>query len=473
MPDDFAESVWPSVTVQLPLYNEPNVAARLVDAAAVLRYPGRLEVQVLDDSTDETTEIVADRIRFWQSSGVAIAHVRRLSRNGFKAGALAHGLTLTDSALLAVFDADFIPPPDLLMRMVPHFCPADRSGTSAVNPPLATGQKNAPVHSIRSATRIGMVQARWGHLNRGDSLLTRVQAIYLDAHFAIESAARYLGGRFFNFNGTAGIWRREAIIEAGGWSASTLTEDLDLSYRAQLAGWSFVFLPEVVVPAELPASLSGFQDQQHRWAKGSIQTARKILPRILRSDLPVEIKREAFFQLTANAAYLLSLIVGVLLVPATLIRQRIGGNWTLVLDLAVFSLSAGSVLLFYVEGQEITGRRGMTMREMLTLLPLGIGISVRNSAAVIEGAFQRGGYFRRTPKRGTRSSVTGERPPRLPVGELVLAAFFLASLATFVANREWASLPFVVLFLTGYLYVTLVALGERARWSASRVVSMN
>src|SRR6202171_2421699 len=213
----------------------------------------------------------------WQAKGVAIAHIQRGSREGYKAGALAYGMARSDSQLFAVFDADFVPPSDVLVRMVPHF---------------------------GAAHHVGMVQARWAHLNREHSLLTRVQAIYLDAHFAVESAARNLGGRFFNFNGTAGIWRREAIVDAGGWSASTLTEDLDLSYRAQLAGWNFVFLPALQVPAELPAALSGFQEQQHRWAKGSIQTARKVLPRIARSGLPFRVKAEAFFHLTNNSAYL-------------------------------------------------------------------------------------------------------------------------------------------------------------------------
>ncbi|HEX2123756.1 MAG TPA: glycosyltransferase, partial [Thermoanaerobaculia bacterium] len=240
---------FPPLTIQLPLYNEPNVAARLLDAVAAIEYPGALDIQVLDDSSDDTPAIVAARVAAMRARGVAGEHVRRDSREGYKAGALAHGMSRSASELFAVFDADFVPPPDVLLRMVPHF----------------------------GDPRVGMVQARWTHLNRDESLLTRVQALFLDAHFAVESAARNFGGRFFNFNGTAGVWRREAIESAGGWSSSTLTEDLDLSYRAQLAGWEFVFVNGVEVPAELPAALSGFQDQQHRWAKGSIQTARKLL----------------------------------------------------------------------------------------------------------------------------------------------------------------------------------------------------
>ncbi|HXG58947.1 MAG TPA: glycosyltransferase, partial [Thermoanaerobaculia bacterium] len=282
-----ASGFFPPVTVQLPLYNEPNVAARLIDAVAALDYPGPLDIQVLDDSTDATTEIVAGRVAYHRARGIAIEHVRRNSREGYKAGALAYGMSRSRAELFAIFDADFVPPPDLLLRMVPHF--AD--------------------------PRTGMVQARWTHINREQSLLTRVQAIYLDGHFAIESAARHLAGRFFNFNGTAGIWRRRAIEEAGGWSPATLTEDLDLSYRAQLAGWRFVFLPHVEVAAELPATFSGFQEQQHRWAKGSIQTARRILPRIARATLPMATKIEAWFHLTSNTAYLLTSIVALLVVP--------------------------------------------------------------------------------------------------------------------------------------------------------------
>jgi len=422
----------PSVTVQLPLYNEPNVAARLIDAVAQLRYDGALDVQVLDDSTDATTSIVAERVAFWRGRGVAIAHVRRGSRDGFKAGALAHGMSISDAELFAVFDADFVPPPSFLDDVVPQF----RDG-------------------------VGMVQARWGHLNRDESMLTRVQAIYLDGHFAIESAARHLGGRFFNFNGTAGVWRRQAIVDAGGWSASTLTEDLDLSYRAQLAGWKFVFLPAVEVPAELPGALSGFQEQQHRWAKGSIQTARKILPRIVRSDVSLGVKAEAFFHLTNNAAYVLTVVVALLMVPAIVVRQRLGSSWTFIFDALVFALSTGSVLLFYIEGQRFAGRERLRFRELLAVMPVGVGISIRNAAAVLEGAFENGGTFRRTPKRGDATRVVRERAPRAPVGELIMALFFAVAFASFAIARQWISLPFLLLFLSGYGWAAVAGFRER------------
>ena len=430
---------WPSVTIQLPLYNEPNVAARLIDAVARIDYPGALDIQLLDDSTDDTSAIVAACVAQWRERGVRIAHIRRGSRDGYKAGALAHGMRLSDAALFAVFDADFVPPPDVLLRLVPHFADA----------------------------RVGMVQARWGHLNRDHSILTRVQAIFLDAHFAVESAARNFGGRFFNFNGTAGIWRRGAIDDAGGWSASTLTEDLDLSYRAQLAGWNFVFVPDVEVPAELPATLSGFQEQQHRWAKGSIQTARKLLPTIARSAFPLRVKTEAFFHLTNNSAYLLSVVLALLVVPAIAIRQRFGLHWTLLIDAALFLASSGSVLLFYVEGQRWAGRPRARLRDLVTVLPVGIGISIRNAAAVLEGLVERGGHFHRTPKRGDAARAVVDRKPRLPWGELVLAAFFIAAVGVLVEARQWMSLPFVMLFTSGYAYITVFALSERLTFGRS------
>jgi hypothetical protein len=337
-----------------------------------------------------------------------------------------------------VFDADFVPPRDVLVKLVPHFAPG-----------------------------VGMVQARWGHLNREQSLLTRVQAIFLDAHFAVESAARNFGGRFFNFNGTAGIWRREAIEDAGGWSSSTLTEDLDLSYRAQLAGWQFVFVPGVEVPAELPSTLSGFQEQQHRWAKGSIQTARKLLPAIARSGIPRAVKTEAFFHLTNNTAYLLSLVLSLLMMPAIVIRQRLGLNVTLIADAVLFAASTGSVLLFYVEGQRWAGRPRPRLRELAAVLPVGIGISLRNAAAVLEGLIEQGGHFRRTPKQGGAARATIERKPRIPWGELVLAAFVITAASVFGSARQWVSMPSIFLFLSGYSYVAFFAVAERLSFCKS------
>jgi cellulose synthase/poly-beta-1,6-N-acetylglucosamine synthase-like glycosyltransferase len=418
-------AVFPPLTVQLPLYNEPNVAARLIDAVARLEYPGTLDIQVLDDSTDETSSIVAEAIARVCANGVAIAHIHRGARDGFKAGALANGMRHSASKLFAVFDADFVPPPDVLLRMVPYFADA----------------------------RVGMVQARWTHLNRDESLLTRVQALFLDAHFAVESAARNFGGRFFNFNGTAGIWRRAAIEEAGGWSSSTLTEDLDLSYRAQLAGWEFVFLNDVEVPGELPAALSGFQDQQHRWAKGSIQTARKLLGAISNSDLRASVRSEAMFHLTNNAAYLFTVLLALLIVPTMLVRYRHGLAWMFAIDLPLFAASTGSVLLFYAEGQRWAGRGRPRLRELLAVLPVGVGMSLRNAVAVVEGLFEKGGHFKRTPKVG--DGVRRETSRRMPVAELAFALFFAGTVAAFAFAGHWGALPFLALFLSGYSYVVV------------------
>jgi cellulose synthase/poly-beta-1,6-N-acetylglucosamine synthase-like glycosyltransferase len=463
-PPRLTQNVFPPLTIQLPLYNEPNVAARLIDAVARIEYPGPLDIQVLDDSTDDTSRIVAERVL---ACGVPIAHIRRGSRDGYKAGALAYGLSRSASELFAVFDADFVPPPDVLLRMVPHFADAN----------------------------VGMVQARWTHLNRERSLLTRVQALFLDAHFAVESAARHFAGRFFNFNGTAGVWRRAAIEDAGGWSASTLTEDLDLSYRAQLAGWKFVFLPDVEVAAELPAALSGFQEQQHRWAKGSIQTARKVLPKIARSEIRAAVKREAAFHLTNNSAYLLSVLLALLIVPAMLIRHRHQLLWSFAIDLVLYAASTYSVLLFYVEGQRCAGRARPPLRELLAVLPVGVGMSIRNASAVLEGMFENGGHFRRTPKEGDLCHPERERgswgsggaarrepsappaqvprdarddkPPRIPWGELVLALFFCGVILAFGGTRQWLSVPFLCIFASGYGYVAAMALRERLTFAKS------
>ncbi|MGK2858901.1 MAG: glycosyltransferase [Thermoanaerobaculia bacterium] len=428
-------AVWPSVTVQLPLYNEPNVAARLVDAVSRFEYPGALHIQVLDDSTDVTSSLVAEAVEQARARGVSIEQIRRSSRDGYKAGALSEGLCRTESELVAIFDADFVPGSDLLLRMVPHFADAG----------------------------VGMVQARWGHLNRERSLLTRAQAVYLDAHFAVESAARYRTGNFFNFNGTAGIWRRRAIDDAGGWSASTLTEDLDLSYRAQLAGWRFVFLPGFEVPAELPESLAAFHSQQRRWAKGSIQTARRILPALWRTDAPRSVKLEATFHLCNNSAYLFTLILATLVVPAMAIRHLSGLDWTIAIDAVLFALSTGSVVAFYREGQRRVGRR-ISRRELFAVLPVGIGMSAVNAAAVLEGLFETGGHFSRTPKSGNgQVAVAADRFKGFPMAESILGTFFLAATALFLAQGFYLAIPFLLLFLSGYTHVALLRAIEIVR----------
>jgi cellulose synthase/poly-beta-1,6-N-acetylglucosamine synthase-like glycosyltransferase len=465
-----AEDAWPLVTVQLPLYNERFVAERLLRAVAALDYPAdRVEVQVLDDSTDDTSSIVARVCAELRRGGLDIHQLRRADRAGFKAGALAAGLAAARGDLLCIFDADFVPRRDFLRRLVPWL------GTDP---------------------GVGMVQARWGHLNREDSLATRVQAMLLDGHFAIEHAARHRSGCFFNFNGTAGIWRRAAIEDAGGWQSDTLTEDLDLSYRAQLAGWRFVFLPDVVVPAELPVAAGDLEAQQHRWAKGAAQTARKLLPRLLTAPLPWRVRREAFVHLTANVCYPLLAVLAALIFPAMLLRR--GGGWRQVLavDLPLFALASGSVLLFYVASQVAVGEPWRARLRLLpALMATGIGLSVTNSAAVVTGAFVRGGTFHRTPKYRREDgagpiaettsaaaaapafAATALTAPAIGATGMASAAggygggrrlsfyvegaltlYFAACFVAAVALGMWVSLPFLYLFLQGYGYLFLLAL---------------
>src|SRR5512136_3180306 len=366
----------PRVTVQLPMFNELCVAERVIDSACALDYPReRLEVQVLDDSTDETTGIARAAVERWKARGVDIVYVHRVNRQGFKAGALENGLATAKGEFVAVFDADFVPPADFLRKTVNYF----------------------------TDDGVGMVQVRWEHLNRRYSSLTEVQSILLDAHFVIEHTARNRSGRFFNFNGTAGIWRRTTIASAGGWQHDTLTEDLDLSYRAQLKGWKFVFLPEVVAPAEIPVEMSAFKSQQHRWAKGSIQTAMKLLPRIWRSDLSWDVKKEAFFHLTANVAYLLMIPLAILMPITVVVRVSHGWIEVLLLDLPFFAAATMSVCVFYVASQrEIHATLWQRIKYLPYLMALGIGLSVNQARAVVEALLGHQTGFTRTPKSGVQ-----------------------------------------------------------------------
>jgi cellulose synthase/poly-beta-1,6-N-acetylglucosamine synthase-like glycosyltransferase len=429
---------WPVVTVQLPLYNELYVATRLIDAVCALDYPSdRLEIQVLDDSTDKTRKIVEEGVAHHRSRGVDIHHLHRRDRRGFKAGALAAGSKRARGQLLAVFDADFVPRPDFLRRTVPYF----------------------------SDPGIGMVQTRWEHLNREYSLLTRVQSILLDGHFVIEHAARNRTGRFFNFNGTAGIWRRRAIEETGGWQHDTLTEDLDLSYRAQLEGWRFLFLPQVTVPAELPVDVNAFKRQQFRWAKGSIQTARKLLGRILRSSCGWRVKLEAVIHLTCNAAYLLMVGLSLLVFPAMLLRADTDWPLLMLVDLPLFLTATVSVLVFYVVSQVGAGRSWREgLRYLVPLMGLGIGLAINNSRAVLEGLVHMGGVFERTPKYSIEQSSDGWRGKRYRVPrdlsvaiEGILALCFVLCFALAWILNMWPSLFFLYLFLHGYTYMFLLS----------------
>ena len=435
---------WPVVTVQLPLYNEMYVAQRLIEAVCRLEYPrDRLEIQVLDDSTDETTGIVAQVVEEQRRLGIDIHHLHRADRRGFKAGALAAGLERARGALVAIFDADFVPQPEFLRRAVPHF----------------------------AEPGLGMVQGSWAHINRGYSLLTRAQAILLDGHFLIEHTARNRGGCFFNFNGTAGVWRREAILSPGGWQHDTLTEDLDLSYRAQLAGWRFLYLPDLAVPSELPVDVNGFKGQQYRWTKGSIQTGRKLLGRILRAPLPWRVKLEAFIHLTNNASYVLMAMLALLIFPAMLVRRGTAWQEMLVVDLPLFLTATVSVLVFYVASQSAAGLGWKAqVRYLPAVMGLGIGLSVNNARAVLSGLFQRGGTFHRTPKYRIEHRGEDWLEKRYRSGrnlslwiEMALALYFLSCFAYAVVHEMWASLPFLYLFVQGYTYVAILALSPALR----------
>ena len=368
-----ARSRLPSVTVQIPLYNERYVAERAVLAAGELDYPpDRLEIQVLDDSTDETGEVVARAVQLLSTRGVRAVHIRRARRTGYKAGALAQGLRRASGELIAIFDADFVPQPDFLLQVVGEF--GDPS--------------------------VGLVQARWGHLNAATSLLTRVQALQLDAHFAVEHGARAATGCFLNFNGTAGVWRREAIEAGGGWSADTLTEDLDLSYRAQLAGWRFVYRDDVAVPAELPVEVAAYRMQQQRWAQGGVRTAVKLLPSIARSGIPGRTKREAFWHLTGHFTYPVFVALALTSLGAGWLIEPLHKSWVLAADGALLAFAGLALTVFYGVAARARGGAGWWRRLVLVpiIMVLGAGIALGQTAAVARGLARRPTPFRRTPK---------------------------------------------------------------------------
>jgi cellulose synthase/poly-beta-1,6-N-acetylglucosamine synthase-like glycosyltransferase len=433
----------PPVTVQLPIFNEMYVADRLITAVAEMDYPRELlEIQVLDDSTDETTGIAELAVRRLASRGLNIRYLHRVDRRGYKAGALDAGLKESGGHFVAIFDADFVPPRDFLLRTLGYF---------------------------EADPKVGMVQARWGHINQDYSLLTKIQSILLDAHFVLEHGARNRAGCFFNFNGTAGVWRREAIEGAGGWQHDTLTEDLDLSYRAQLAGWRFVFLPDVVSPAEVPVEMNSFKSQQHRWAKGSIQTCVKLLPKILRSNQPVGVKAEAFFHLSANFNYLLMSVLSVLMFPAMYVRYNMGWTEMLLIDVPLFAAATLSVCNFYVVSQrELYADWRQRLKYLPFLMSIGIGLCVNNTRAVLEAMFGRQSEFARTPKYGIEQDSdewVGKKYHQSvgvqPVIELALGLYFTGTVFYALANQIYGTLPFLMLFQIGFLYTGLLSIFQQ------------
>ncbi len=438
--------VLPTVTVQLPLYNERYVAERVILAAGAMDYPrDRLEIQVLDDSTDETGAVVARAVAQLRSRGIQATHIRRTERAGYKAGALAAGLEQARGDLVAIFDADFVPTCDFLLRTVGEF----------------------------TDPTVGMVQVRWTHLNADSSLLTRAQALQLDAHFAVEHGVRAATGCFFNFNGTAGVWRRRAIDDAGGWRADTLTEDLDLSYRAQLAGWRFVYRDDIAVPAELPIEIAAYRLQQQRWAQGGVQTARRLLPTVIRAPLALRTKTEALFQLTGNLAYPVLVVLALASLAAGWVVEPLHKNWVLAVDGALLAFAGLALAVFY--GVAARARDPRHWRHRLVLVPgimvLGAGIALGQAAAVCRGLTRRQTPFRRTPKyrlNGERNGSWRSAAYRLaaPRGALFECALgtmvLLLALGALVENTA-SPTGAAVLFGAGFLTVGGGALAQRRR----------
>jgi cellulose synthase/poly-beta-1,6-N-acetylglucosamine synthase-like glycosyltransferase len=452
LPKDVSPDAVPHVTIQLPLYNEATVAARLLEHIAKVDYPReKLEIQVLDDSTDETRALVRSLVSQLreassgddvgtQTAPLDIVYLHRVDRVGYKAGALDAGLKVAKGELVAVFDADFLPQPDFLRALVPHFV---------------------------NDAKVGMVQARWGHLNREHSLLTRTQALMLDGHHLVENRARSAAGWLFNFSGTGGMWRKEAIWSSGGWQHDTLTEDLDLSYRAQLAGWKFVYRETVVTPAELPEDVSAFRAQQFRWAKGTVQTARKLLKRVLTAPLTPMQRLEAFFHLTPHFAYPLMVFLSVLLLPALILMPATNARAMILIDLPLCIGTTGSLAAFYSMAMTAQGSsRWSALRQLPALLALGAGLAPHLTKAVFEGLQSMAGEFVRTPKKGVAQGRYRARAD-LPMVEIALCLVSLASTVASLETRHWFATPFAMLFTFGYGYVaTLVASEEMARRGA-------
>ncbi len=433
----------PRVTVQLPIFNEMYVVGRLIAAVAALDYPMELlEIQVLDDSTDETVQIAEAIVKKLARDGFDIQHLHRTDRTGFKAGALEAGLASAKGEFIAVFDADFVPDKQFLKKTLPFFSEAET----------------------------GMVQTMWGHINREYSALTQVQALFLDAHFILEHTARYRSGRFFNFNGTAGIWRKQCIITSGGWQHDTLTEDLDLSYRAQLHGWKFIFCPEIITPAEIPVDINSFMSQQHRWSKGGIETALKLLPAIARARQPLRVKLESFFHLSCNMNYLFMLLLALLACPALCIRIENGWKDLFVFDLAAFFCGVVPIALYYGISQKELGQPWLKSLLYLPLLmAVGIGLCINNGKGVVEALMGHKTAFLRTPKfhiEGTgdswkRKLYHGYAHDVQCCVEMTFGICFLCTIIFALQHGVYTAVPFLALFCTGFFCIALFSVYER------------
>jgi len=439
----------PRVTIQLPIYNERYVVERLLEAVTAIEYPkDRLQIQVLDDSTDDTTSLAARLAALYERQGVPIEYRHRSDRTGFKAGALQDGLESATGELIAIFDADFLPPRDFLHRTVAFF--------------------NDP--------SVGVVQTRWSFENLRENLLTEVQGLLLDAHFALEHEARYRQRAFFNFNGTGGILRRKMIEDAGGWQHDTLTEDADLSYRAQLRGWRFVYEHTIECPSELPADMRSFQVQQFRWAKGLTQVAVKLLPKILRAPIPLRQKVETFIYLTPNVCYPLTVVLSALVVPATIVRFSVGWFQMLTVDVPLIATSFLPICIFYVlAAREVHPHKWSRAILLLpVLMAVGIGLAISNTKAFCEAVLGVQTEFVRTPKFAAQGRVSVPKRDQAWRVDWVLAIefglgiYFAGALVFELSRANYGCVPFLMLFLAGFLGTSLSTLYQRTRDSIWR-----
>jgi cellulose synthase/poly-beta-1,6-N-acetylglucosamine synthase-like glycosyltransferase len=428
-----------TVTIQLPLYNELYVVERLIETVCEIDYPKELlEIQVLDDSTDETVNITASMVATKKAEGYDICHIRRGSRQGYKAGALKEGLKVAKGEYVAIFDADFIPKKEFLKKTLSFF----------------------------SDDKVGMVQTRWEHLNGDYSMLTKAQALALDGHFVIEQTVRNKAGFFINFNGTGGVWRKSCIVDAGNWHADTLAEDLDLSYRAQLNGWRFVYLKDFTSPAELPNEISALKTQQFRWTKGHIETAKKILPQVWKSSVPMRVKLQATVHLTSNLVFPFILIAAILNVPLIFIKNS-GSHEAYFAVMSIFVLAFISSFMFYLYSQRDIRT---DWRKKIVLFPLfmagSMGFAVNNSRAVIEGLLSRKSEFVRTPKfnaENGNNSAAGKKYGNRKIGlsvyvELMMAVYCLIGICSSLYFLEIAALPFQILFFSGFAFVSITSI---------------
>lgn len=428
------------VTIQLPLYNEMYVAERLINAVCAIDYPkDKLEIQVLDDSTDETVNVVKQIVEKKKTEGFDIQHIRRNSRQGFKAGALKEGLKTAKGKYVAIFDADFIPKKDFLKNTLRYF----------------------------TNENVGMVQTRWEHLNEDYSILTKIQALALDGHFVIEQSVRNKAGFFINFNGTGGIWKKECIEDAGNWHADTLTEDLDLSYRAQLKGWKFIYLRDFTTPSELPAEMNALKAQQFRWTKGAIETAKKILPLVWKAHIPLRIKLQSTFHLTNNIVFPFILLAGILNVPLVFIKNA-GPYWNFFNFMAIFVVAfISSFMMYYYAQKDVYA----DWRKKIALFPLfmagSMGLALNNTRAVIEGLRGKKSEFVRTPKFKVVSKqdmlnknnkyFATLKVDRSAFVELLLALYCLVGVVASVYFMEIAALPFQIMFFLGFAGVSILS----------------